>query len=369
MALINLVATSAMELSFGIEKKSFSYYELPFDNCVLSLPRIGDVFNPRTVQFKNVSSDFHFNSLSLEIGGTLILTIDSEIGKLVSSDFEEEFLIDNQRVINYNIPWNEMRLDNLLKLVALQYHDVKFRINYQGNFSQASMLGICTFLDSEPRIQMAQSAHEQIIEQLSKQNIQHNELTTEHTILFNGISKGLFFNNINLNDIIKLEIQLNEETFIDLDLFSIRTFIKVIDQDNFYLPFDGIKDFNNTDYSGGVNFSKIDSTILKLETLHTCNFNIGCKNLNHLRIMSGMGGLSYFLSNEQHVFMRENKLLQGENECPVNYNIIKSGDEYLNCGVCKKNFGLPIVQEWVEKRKSCPMCRQKWKIWKIFKNI
>lgn len=383
MALISLIATGSLENSLGItNKRAMKPFELNFVNKRLIVERSGDLFNLQSIQFRNVSDNFEFKQLCLDIGGSNILTLDSSLMSLHRkskyNSYEEEMNIDNQRILTFNIPWKELGYQDLLKLISLQYHEVRVRIDYQGTCNNSVALCYYSYLDTTERSQMAQSSHESFLFQLQKQNFIQQNNTQTHTLLFNGIINGLFIIGLNYSSISELEILLNGHTRLKLNQYNLPYLVNRLSESTFYLPFDGNFDFNNTDLAYGTNFSRIDNVSLKITTqniIAPIDFQVGVKTVNLLRMMSGMAGLDFAYGNISsspvsiQEFEIENKVISGDTLCPVNYEEITENDEYLNCGKCHKNFLLNVVQQWVQEKKKCPMCRQQWINWKIYKNI
>lgn len=394
-ATLALGSLGSLENILQIQKKCVKLINIPFTNDNINIQNniehngglvLPTYYNPKSIQFTNMSDDFCFKSITLKIGTANIITINKDLCKYIYESkykpFEEEFNIDGNRVINYNLPWKELKLLDIIKLVSLRFHQVSFVLNCDGNYN-AEIFGHNIYIDNPERTQMEHTTQTKNFHQICNQSIIQDEqdATISHTLNFNGIINGLFFKNLNFKKVINLKILLNHSDHIIIDKYSIHNSIRKIDENNFYLPFEGNFDFNNLDISKGINFTQIDSIKLQLSLSEPANFSIEAKILNILRIANGLGQLCYdngnLIFNPQlpmetvnipTEFTTENKILVGDNLCPVNYEGILEGDQYLNCQVCLKNFKLNIVKQWIESKMKCPLCRQTWTQFKIFVN-
>jgi hypothetical protein len=64
----------------------------------------------------------------------------------------------------------------------------------------------------------------------------------------------------------------------------------------------------------------------------------------------------------------EFKLLEDTKECIVMYVEINKGDKYLECNKCYKVFCEDIKNNWINKYKDCPHCRQEWDNFVVYIN-
>lgn len=384
MALINLIAVGHMENVFKINKKSITMDSLNLENNrYIRIPKDCDIIDLKSIQFKNPSNDFNYNFISILIGGTEILRLNKDLCKTFFDNkfqnFENINIIDNDRILSYNLPWNELKLKNVIKLIGLQFHEVEIYVSYNGSCECSTVSYYKTFLDNNARRDIVQNNIDIQIEQLMSQNISHSDNNAKHRLLFNGISSGLFINNIDINKINNFNILLNEHSFINLNKYNIKHFVREIDDKCFYLPFGDNLDFNNNDYNSSVNFSRLDSITIELnynlEDNEFLNFTIGTKLLNIFRTSSGMSGLAFSLIDthmedfKKNIFTRLNKKILGDPYCAINCSDIEENQEYLNCSTCHKNFLFEVTRQWIEQRKKCPHCIQPWNNFIIYKNI
>ena len=50
-------------------------------------------------------------------------------------------------------------------------------------------------------------------------------------------------------------------------------------------------------------------------------------------------------------FMIINKIIEGDNECPVTLELIDKNDTYISCETCHKNFKDDIIKLWLKENK------------------
>ena len=208
-----------------------------------------------------------------------------------------------------------------LPLIALQYHEVKIKMNISNNFAglsvdNANLLVNYVYLDTDERRRFAQVSHEYLIEQV--QHTGNETITTGTSIVdltFNHPVKALYWRGLSLGNY-NAKLQLNGH-----DRFSEQ------DESYFHLvqPYEckighsqaldnstnkwgpnhlglttstGMYSFclkpGEHQPSGSCNFSRIDNSRLVFSnSTVTGSLGIFAVNYNVLRIMSGMGGLTY----------------------------------------------------------------------------
>ena len=225
-----------------------------------------------------------------------------------------------------------------LPLIALQYHEVKFAIEFEslanlvisgtntgadanpsGNISSASMYVDYIYLDTEERRRFAQISHEYLIEQLqftgdesvsgasSRVKLNFNHPVKE--LVWVCQSSALDASNFSdaaagVNPCESAKLQLNGH-----DRFSQRdgSYFNVVQpyQHHSNIPKTGINCYSfalkpeEQQPSGSANMSRIDNATLQLNcsaafiALANPVVKVFASNYNVLRIMSGMGGLAY----------------------------------------------------------------------------
>jgi hypothetical protein len=213
-----------------------------------------------------------------------------------------------------------------LPLIALQYHEVKFNIQ----FAQLSTLTVGTvsnspaldgslyidyvYLDTDERRQFAQVQHEYLIEQLQftgaetvssvgadKSKLALNHPCKELVWVLQPPSNAPadFTNGSGGHTISDAKLQLNGQ-----DRFSVRAadYFNLVQpyQHHTRIPAVGIYVYSfslNPEQhqpSGSVNMSRIDNATLQLtSTVASGSLRTYAVNYNVLRIMAGMGGLAY----------------------------------------------------------------------------
>jgi len=239
-----------------------------------------------------------------------------------------------------------------LPLIALQYHEVKFKIQFENkdnciinssaadvnNTLDASMWIDYIFLDTDERRRFAQLSHEYLIEQLQftgqenlssggnnryKLNFNHpckeliwvaknsghswyNYTNTDNVKVDDGTSVVTHENLDGHNPVTNCLLQLNGN-----DRFAVRqgSYFNYVQPYQHHTNIPSNRGINVYSFalkpeehqpSGTLNMSRIDTAVLSMETLsgylgadQSGTLNIYAVNYNVLRIMSGMGGLAY----------------------------------------------------------------------------
>ena len=217
-----------------------------------------------------------------------------------------------------------------LPLIALQYHEVKFAIEFEavanlciaagaGSITSASMYVDYIYLDTEERRRFAQISHEYLIEQLQytgdeslsgtsnrvKLNFNHPVKELIWVCQDSSLQAGNFSDAaVGNNPCEKAKLQLNGH-----DRFSERNgaYFNVVQpfQHHSNIPATGINCYSfalkpeEQQPSGSANMSRIDNATLQLTitsamaALTSPVVKVFATNYNVLRIMSGMGGLAY----------------------------------------------------------------------------
>lgn len=221
-----------------------------------------------------------------------------------------------------------------LPLIALQFHEVKFNVSFRPasecftgtgatpTITNASLWIDYIYLDTDERRQFTQSRHEYLIEQLqfsgaesftgasikSKLSFNHpckelvwvtqlDSLVTSKEHMHFGTTAGA--DSVDLMTTAKL--QLNGQ-----DRFAVRkaAYFNLVQpyQHHTRVPKVGIYVYSfglhpeNFQPSGTVNMSRIDSAVLQVDCVgnsSAAKLRVYAVNVNVLKIMSGLGGLSY----------------------------------------------------------------------------
>jgi hypothetical protein len=232
-----------------------------------------------------------------------------------------------------------------LPLIALQYHEVKIKIQFEefskcftgstsgfteakkdlGNNLDATVWIDYIFLDTDERRRFAQLSHEYLIEQLqfTGQETMDSGSGNRYRLNFNHPCKELiwvakpttsttWYNYTTIDTIEDATLQPSGANPITKSLLQLNGNDRFAERDgsyfNFVQPFQhhsniplnkGINVYSfalkpeEHQPSGTLNMSRIDTAVLSMNSSASGNVNIYAVNYNVLRIMSGMGGLAY----------------------------------------------------------------------------
>jgi hypothetical protein len=223
-----------------------------------------------------------------------------------------------------------------LPLIALQYHEVKFNVSFRPlsqcyttdatsispaapSISNASLFIDYIFLDTDERREFAQAQHEYLIEQLQftgAESFSNSSIKTKlalnhpckelvwvlHTQARETAKDWTTFSNASgVDTVVDAKLQIN-----GADRFSTRKgrYFNMVQpfQHHTAIPSTGIYVYSFALHpeqhqpSGSVNMSRVDNATLLLSTSTSTNpfkLRVYAVNYNVLRVMSGMGGLSY----------------------------------------------------------------------------
>ena len=212
-----------------------------------------------------------------------------------------------------------------LPLIALQYHEVKFNLQFatlehvtNGNISgspalNASLYVDYIYLDTDERRQFAQVQHEYLIEQLQFTGAESvsgssykSKLALNHPckelvwVVHQAANQPSDFTDGGADTVTDAKLQLNGQ-----DRFSTRpgSYFNLVQpyQHHTRIPLVGIYVYSfalNPEAhqpSGTVNMSRIDNATLQLSlsSLSNASLHVYAVNYNVLRVMAGMGGLAY----------------------------------------------------------------------------
>ena len=233
--------------------------------------------------------------------------------------------------------WFSRNAGLALPLIALQYHEVKFNLEFNelancvdgvtgASLSDATLYVDYIYLDTDERRRFAQVSHEYLIEQLQftgdetlvdgsnkfKLNFNHpckelvwvcrSDAAEAGNWWFNFTTEGtastLDAEFAGVNPVTTAKLQLNGH-----DRFSERggKYFNYVQpyQHHENVPAEGINVYSfalkpeEHQPSGSCNFSRIDNATLQLTSSMAGKAKIFATNYNVLRVMSGMGGLAY----------------------------------------------------------------------------
>ena len=232
-----------------------------------------------------------------------------------------------------------------LPLIALQYHEVKIKIQFEefakcfkgtaagfptakaliGNSLDATVWIDYIFLDTDERRRFAQLSHEYLIEQLqftgqetmdsgsgNRYRLNFNHPCKELIWVAKPTASSVWYNYTTDTTIDSATLQPSGANPITKSLLQLNGNDRFAERDgsyfNFVQPYQhhtniplnkGINVYSfalkpeEHQPSGTLNMSRIDTAVLSMNSSSAGNVNIYAVNYNVLRIMSGMGGLAY----------------------------------------------------------------------------
>jgi hypothetical protein len=193
-----------------------------------------------------------------------------------------------------------------LPLIALQYHEVKFNVQFGTSaFKDAKLYVDYIYLDTDERRRFAQISHEYLIEQVQFNGEDSLHLGSNKVRLnFNHPCKQLVWvcrdDSGASRSTGKVKLQLNghdrfsersAEYFSLVQPYQHHSRVPAADKNINVYSF-GLKPAEHQP-SGTCNMSRIDNATLHMEQAANGSASIFAVNYNVLRIMSGMGGIAY----------------------------------------------------------------------------
>ena len=301
-----------------------------------------DITNGTILKKESVAADKDIsnlvNTVEVEIGGQKIDKHYSAWFDIYNELFEKKH--DYRRMLTRGAPgnnktvyiplrfWFNRNAGLALPLIALQYHEVKVLVNLKVpancTIKDANLLVNYVYLDTDERRRFAQVSHEYLIEQVQHTGVESitagtaGQTTGRVDMNFNHPVKALFWVTNGSNFLDKVKIQLNgHDRFSEqgADYFHLvqpyecglgngysvdpttRVWgaLKMCDEKNSVGMYSFCLKPGEHQPSGSCNFSRIDNARLNYtngkddaDSLH-----LFALNYNVLRIMSGMGGLTY----------------------------------------------------------------------------
>ena len=349
--------------NFSIEPVEQTFYGAPSSNgghVVATISRNGDLIHKcflvmNVPEDKEVSSitEAHnlIQSVELEIGGQTIdkhygdwMTIWNELSLSEDKKAGYESMVTKKNTVTSRkgkiyIPLQFFFNENpglALPLIALQYHDVRFKIffheklgDFLGPEPEVKLWVDYIYLDSDERRQMAQASHEFLIRQLqtNTSNVMHGQLPVNANLHFNHPVKEVLWvvdqdettqSGSKLGHLGTLHA-LSQDSIHNL---SMNGHNRIYPREGRYFshvqPYQHHSRVPNGDFlgkinvysfalkpeefqpSGSCNFSRIENAQLTTKTGDTLETNdkkatlkIFATNWNVLRIENGMGGIVF----------------------------------------------------------------------------
>ena len=340
-----------------------------FNNEICTISRTGDLYTPTKILCYNCSEDFSINSIQLIIGGQIITEI-NDTKFLDFINFSEYIYIDNTLNKVYHL--DKTKLFFSIKMVALQFSEVKIRISKTGNCNTIKLNGVYDFLNTQERQETIINPYENCIKQMKIGTIQNYNSDQLLSLHMNGNVNGFILTDINPNIINSIKLKLNGNDRLDYqDKLEIRMSTQIINNNTIYINLNE-SNYHDDVTNSSLNTSRMENIQLQLgldEGNNGINFKIGCYSNNILRIATGIGGILYIFNHEiginippsvstYQLWAKKPKLMVGNTICPVMYEEI--GRDYICCHQCKKNFDSSIIESWIKTHQNCPMCRVTW---------
>lgn len=351
-ALMHLAAYGTENKFFNRNKNLYSEGNscIKFNNNKLTIKREGDTCVPLYIK-----SDKEIKNIELIIGRQIINKIPLEFcNKLYGHEIKK----DNYFL--YKIPWNLM-FEKDLYIIKLQYYNIDIIIE-SDNICDAELYLKYKYLDTEPSRALYHNNQECFMKNFQWKNYTIKDGVLRNKINFNGITKGLFIENIDISKIKSLGIQFNGTDRLNYNKTMIDLFVKKIGKDIIYIQLDDSNNkFDDYIFTSSANFSRIDDIKIKFDTEIDQNIRILILSANCLNYIGGNAKLMYAYDIPKNIVKKFiKKLIEGDKMCPINHDIISNEDHYMNCITCKKNFKEDELKRWFEKSATCPHCRSKW---------
>ncbi len=423
-ALMQLVAIGAQNTSIPVFNVAYEYHTYESEGLqAITISRLADIATLEYLELRFIEP----NRANIENNLTNIkkLVLDMEIGGQMIQQFPLSLLINlNEPIICDEKMYINLCFDMLfgdIKLIGLQYHEVKVKIRSNNVVSCISNYGIVsklTYLDTDERRNIAQNPREEFIQQISFINVMTNLNDINQTsniydisdLPFSNISKGFFIECNNVDYLNEIYLKFNSQDRFNLNRFLVRTKCKKINQNLLYFPFNYDMNFSDrtaSSYEGAANLSRIDTVNLKLTfDLPINNVKIYSLQSNIYRQISGMGGCGYTSELCSDTYdLNNNRLIRlgpisnimrpriiqtvgtsivytgpsnkqiidiDTSNCPILCEPIGVGDRYMCCNQCKNNFSEQAIKQWLEVRRAgqrtCPLCRVQWSNFEIYIN-
>lgn len=293
-AIHSLSLKGFFEKIYNIKKRSYCDDSISFDyNDCLIIPKTGDIFNVKRIEIIGPSDDFKLESFELYCGTVLINKFDMNMCEIMYNNqdlnFKDIYTINNEKIINYNIPWKEYGYKDALKTVCVLFHDIKFKVNYSGICKKIYLHGYHVFLENEEREIMLNKENYNFILNIDKQEIKHEKYMSNHILEMNKIllTNGLFLENFDIENINSLEIKLKDNPFIKISRYNYKYQLKKIKDNFYYLPFDQNFDYLNCDINSSINILREKKFEIIIISDNNFTGNIYCNGFNSLKTIGG----------------------------------------------------------------------------------
>ena len=257
--LMQLIAIGSQNEALQIRNVAHEYHTYESEGLQpITINRLADIATLEYLELR--FTDTNRTSIENNLTNIKQLVVDMEIGGQRIQQFPLSLLINlNEPIICDGKMYINLCFDMLfgnLKLIGLQYHEVKIKIRNINTVNCISNYGIVsklTYLDTVERRDIAQNPREELIQQISfveiKTNLndinQASNIYDMDYLPFSNISKGFFIECNNVDNLNNIHLKFNDQERFNLNRFLIRTKCKKINQNILYFPFNYDKDYSD----------------------------------------------------------------------------------------------------------------------------
>ena len=337
---------------------------IKFENNIARVNSNQDSFIPSCI-----ISDKEIEYVNLLYGGNIINTFPMFFCNELCDEKKEI----NDKII-YNIPWNILFEKNLISVGMYGYtFEIKTKDNticeailYQKNF----------YYPAQMRASLVQNTQFNKMKNINGKNTKLEEgVNVIEMNQRNGLVKGFFFLFDNFEEIKQISFYICGHTRFSYNKFQIELFSKKISNNLVYIGLDLDNGYDNDNYNGALNLNGISDVKFEIESLSKQNSSIFFFTPNVLKTLSGCCGLLFTYSSgfeiEKEIIIKIiNKIIEGDNLCPIEHMEIEKGEKYMSCNTCKKNFMEENIKIWLNMKitKICPHCRSNWSNFQVYIN-
>ena len=379
--LTQLVASE--NLFESISKFSTAYNSFTFNNNnTLIIHRESDLFLPQYIIFNQTDNIQRLKSVKFRIGGELILDIDINFLKKILPDCVTEY----NNTIVYNIGFNRFYqqpysfnfdTDGFI-MIALQYQNIECIIETidEINVTSIELYGINKFLNTPNRRSAATQLRRDNILQLQSYKI--NNVTTNSIIFappFILSTTGFFIEMPVIDNLSEIKININNMTYIHLNIIQIKLYCIRITDDLIYIPINSKIDMWDASSGCILNMSRLDSLEFVIHAIDNINtIKVYTLTKNELLYNNGIATLVYE-SNNHHIEIDNlferiiNRKYLSDEVCQISYLPIYKKILYLKCSTCQKCFIKRHILLWLDRNNSCPNCRSAWADYTNYRNL
>ena len=368
-----------MEQNIEYKHYIIGYFTEEFINNVLIIKRECDIKIPKFLEIE-ITSDVSITDFKTIYNNVCFELINRDEEIILSIPFRFMIHLNDVELcdgkIYITIPFqlfcNEIKIS--------RYQNAVMRlINVITPFASCKLISSGLYYDEIRHNNLVDGYHTEIIQQLCS-----TELTSKHPIneftynvLFKGILKGFYIECENVNDIYEITFVSNNDIVYKYERFLIKKLCVTINKQLLYFPMNcnethddrsikGLEAVHNnllTNDSLNIKFVNLNSTIcvysLLVNILETSMYHF---NVNYKHIIQHV----YKFTDNENM----NELITDNNKelCCITHEKIDMNSLYMKCYKCKNNFSEENIKKWLKKLKKCPMCRNIWYDYMVYKN-